>query len=60
MFRVKYKSDGTVDRYKARLVAKEYSQWEGLNFHETFSPVVKMITFRTIVALAVVRNWTIF
>lgn len=60
VFRVKCKPDGTVDRYKARLVAKGYSQREGLDFHETFSPVVKMVTVRIVITLAVARGWSIF
>ena len=40
----KSKSDGTIDRYKARVVAKGYNQQEGLNYDEKFSPVIKMAT----------------
>lgn len=60
IFRVKYNSDGTVERFKNRLVAKEYSQWESLDFHETFSPIVKMVTVKSVIALAVIKRWTIF
>lgn len=60
IFRVKYKPDGTVERYKARLVTKGYSQREGLDFHETFSHIVKMVIVRSVIALVVIRNWTIF
>ncbi|XP_033513674.1 uncharacterized mitochondrial protein AtMg00820-like [Nicotiana tomentosiformis] len=52
MYKVKYKADGTVERYKARLVAKSYNQREGLDFHETFSPVVKIETVRAVVSIA--------
>ncbi|XP_070026674.1 uncharacterized mitochondrial protein AtMg00820-like [Nicotiana sylvestris] len=57
---VKYKSNGEVERYKARLVVKDYSQQEGLDYIETFSLVAKMVTVRAMVALAAASGWYIF
>ena len=44
VFKIKKKGDGSLDKYKAKLVAKGYDQIEGLNYNEIFSPVVKMAT----------------
>ena len=48
----KYNEDGSIHKYKARLVAKGYSQKPGVDFEETFAPVVRMETVRTVIALA--------
>lgn len=59
LFKVKRKYDGTVDRYKARLVAKGFSQHVGFDFRDTFSPVVKATTIRTVLAIVVMKGWPV-
>jgi hypothetical protein len=59
VFGIKRKANGTIERYKARLVAKGFHQQPGIDFAETYSPVVKPITIRTVLALAVSAGWAI-
>jgi len=58
-FKLKHKPDSSVDRYKARLVAKSFHQQSGLDYGETFSPVIKLTIVRTMCSLAVSKGWSI-
>ncbi|GJY95100.1 ribonuclease H-like domain-containing protein [Tanacetum coccineum] len=59
LYKHKYNADGSLSRYKARLVANGRSQQQGIDCDETFSPVVKPATIRTVLSLAVSRQWPI-
>lgn len=59
VFRIKYNLDGTVQRHKACLVAQGFHQTPGIDFHETFSPVIKPSTIRLILTLATSYNWPV-
>jgi hypothetical protein len=60
VFSIKRRSDGSIDRYKARLVALGNKQEYGLDHDETFTPVAKMTTVRTILALAASQSWPLY
>ena len=59
VFKVKENADGTIAKYKARLVACGYTQIEGIDYSNTFAPVIKLSTIRALLALAAKQGYNI-
>ncbi|PKU61450.1 Retrovirus-related Pol polyprotein from transposon TNT 1-94 [Dendrobium catenatum] len=59
-YRTKYNSDGSVARFKARLVAQGNQQEFGLDYQETFSPVAKLPTIRILFTIALFHSWNVY
>ncbi|KAI5344133.1 hypothetical protein L3X38_012010 [Prunus dulcis] len=60
VFKTKLNLDGSVQKNKARLVAKGYSQKPGVDYNETFAPVARLDTIRTLIALAAQKGWQLY
>ena len=56
VFRIKRGPDGTIQKYKARIVAQGFTQIEGIDYNETFAPIAKFASLRVILALAAEHN----
>jgi hypothetical protein len=59
VYKLKHHSDGSIDRYKARLVTKGFTQLEGVDYQETFSPTAKIVSVRCLFALAAAWGWSL-
>jgi hypothetical protein len=59
VYRHKLRPDGSLERYKAHWVLRGFTQRPGIDFDETFSPVVKPATIRIVLSLALSRDWPI-
>ena len=60
VYKIKTRSDGTVDHYKARLVARGFTQKYEIDYEETFSPMDRLSSVRTLIAVFVARKWPLF
>ena len=59
IYKVKQAVDGSVEKYKARFVARGFSQVEGIDYEENFAPVARHSSIRSILALLVQMRWQI-
>ena len=60
VYKIKTKSDGTIERYKARLIAKGYAQEYRIDYEETFAHVARITSVRSLLAITTVHQWPIF
>src|SRR5713226_3737955 len=57
IYKIKHAADGSIEKYKARFVARGFSQKEGIDYEETFAPVARYTSIRAIMALASMMKW---
>ena len=60
IYKIKTRSDGSIECYKARLIANCFTQEYGIDYEETFAPVARISSVRTFLAVAVASKWDFF
>ena len=59
IYKIKYVADGNIEKFKARYVAKGYTQKEGIDYEETFALVARYTSIRSVISLAAEMGWEI-
>ena len=59
IYKIKYAADGSVEKFKPRFLAKGYAQKEGRDDEETFAPVARYTSIRSVISLAAQMGWEI-
>ena len=60
VYKIKTRSDDTVDHYKARLVSRGFTQEYGIDYEETFAPVARLSSIMTLITVFAARKWPLF
>ena len=60
IYKIKTRSDGSIQRYKTRLVTKGFTQEYGIDYEETFAPVARISSICALLAVAAARKWDLF
>ena len=59
IYKIKHTADGSIEKYKARFMARGFSQKEGIDYEETFAPVARYTSIKSVLALVAVMKWKI-
>ena len=57
IYKIKHATNGSIEKYKARFVAQGFSQKEGIEYEETFAPIARYTSIRSVLVLAAVMKW---
>ena len=60
IYKIKFNQEGDIQKHKARLVARGFTQKPGIDFYESFSPVARLETIRTVIVVVAQKKWKIF
>ena len=60
IFKVKHRPDGSIERHKSRVVAREFTQEHEIDYDENFAPIAQMTTVRTLLTVAAVQYWPLY